>query len=56
MQCNNYTHITYNLSIEIHLFSKSPADIVGFGLRRMAGGSPGKGALGISIYVWETNL
>ena len=42
------------MSIDIHLFSKSPADIDGFGLRRMTGGSPGKGALGISIYAWET--
>ena len=40
---------TYVLSMEIHFFSKSPAERIGFGLSRMTGGSPGKGALGISI-------
>ena len=36
--------------MEIHFFSKSPAERTGLGLSRMTGGSPGKGALGISIY------
>ena len=35
--------------MDIHFFSKSPAERIGFGLSRMTGGSPGKGTLGISI-------
>jgi len=41
----------YFFGMAIHFFSKSPAVMEGFGLRRMAGGVFGIGALGISIYM-----
>jgi len=46
---------TYTVVILIHLCSNSPALILGLGLRRMAGGTPGTGALGISTLYTQNN-